>query len=81
MLFTGFLVNSGLMSSTVKTYISAIKGILLESNINLNADEFTLNSLTRACKLQNDRIITRLPIGKDLLQLIIKEIERKYAQA
>ena len=81
MLFTGFLVNSGLMSSTVKTYISAIKGILLESNIKLNADKFTLNSLTHACKLQNDRIITRLPIGKDLLQLIIKEIERKYVQA
>ena len=37
-----------------------------------------LASLTRACKLINDRVRTRLPIGFNLLELILFELQRHY---
>ena len=78
-LFTGFLVESQLKSSTVKTYISAIKGVLLENSIVIDPDTFTLNTLTRACRIKNNRLITRLPIGKDLLKLLLRSINKEYS--
>ena len=57
-LFTGFLVDNKLKSTTVKTYISAIRTILREVNIKLCENNFLLNSLTRACKLKNDSLTT-----------------------
>ena len=70
-LFTGFLIENRLQSGTVKSYLSAIRAVLWENNIKLNEDLFLLSSLTRACKLRKDRVHTRLPIQKDLLNLII----------
>ena len=43
-----------------------------------NDKAILLVSLTRACKLQNDRVKTRLPIGIGLLELILFEIKRVY---
>ena len=37
-----------------------------------------LDSITRACKLKNDVISTRLPISEKLLELILMEINRIY---
>ena len=78
MLFVAFLVDNNLRSSTVKMYISAIRGVLAVEGIKLNEDQFLLTSLTRACRLQNDRVIHRLLIYKDLLHLIIKRIELHF---
>ena len=74
MLFTAFLVDFKLKSSTVKTYLSAIRGVLKEIKVELNKDHYLLNSLIRACKLRNDKVITKLPITKGLLGLLIKSI-------
>ena len=70
---------NGLKSLTVRTYLSAIKAILQENNITFNQDQFALNALTRACKLKNDRFITRLPISKEVLRLMMEKIESNYS--
>ena len=57
-LFTGFLIENRLQSGTVKSYLSTIQAVLWENNIKLNEDLFLLSSLTRACKLRNDRVLT-----------------------
>ena len=77
-LFTAFLIDNELKLSTVRTLLSAIRGVLLENNVRLHEDQYLLSSLTRACKLKNDKLITRLPIGKGLLNLIIKEARKHF---
>ena len=51
----------------------ALKGVLAEDNIFIDHDKFLLAALTRACKLKNDRVNTRLPIKKGMLKIILKE--------
>ena len=78
-LFVGHLINQKRQSATVKSYISAIKSILKDDDIEINHNQFLLSSLTRACKLQNDQICTRLPIQKGMLSLIIEQIIYYYS--
>ena len=77
-LFVGFLIEDGKKSSTVKSYVSAVKGVLREDGTEINEDRFLLNSLTRACKYHNDKVRTRLPIKKGLLQLIIQSVPQVF---
>ena len=39
---------------------------------------YLIKSLTRACKLVNDQIRTRLPIHKGLLNMLIKRVQQRY---
>ena len=61
-LYVAFLIENNKKSTTVKSYISAIKVILAENNIQLKEDAYLLEALTRACKLNNDRVHVHLPI-------------------
>ena len=70
-LFVGYMIQSKKQPSTIKSYISTIKAVLLNIGIELNEDRYLLASLTHACKLNNDRICTKLPIQRQLLQLIL----------
>ena len=79
-LYCAFLVDSGVQSSTLKSYYSAIKAILREDGYTVNDDKVLLTSLARACRLINDKVRTRLPIRKQLLEMILFEIERKYSE-
>ena len=63
----------------VKSYLSAIKAVLMEIGVRLSEDNYLLTSLTRACKLKNDQIIMKLPITKDVLKLIINAVTKLYA--
>ena len=74
-LFVGFLVSENKQSSTVRSYISAIKAVLRDLKIKLNEDMLLLNSIIRACKLNNDTICMRLPIRKLLLTVMINSVE------
>ena len=74
-LFVGFLIENGRKSSTGKNYISAIKAVLQEDNVIINIDRCLINSLTKACKYQNDTVRTRLPITRDLLPLLLRKID------
>ena len=78
-LFVGYLVQTNKKSQTIKSYISAIKAVLREDNVILNEDKFLLNALTKACKLKNDTVRTRLPISKGILELMVKEINKFYS--
>ena len=77
-LFVGYLIQNKKQSSTVKSYISAIKAVLKENNIKISQDEYLLASLVRACKLKNDKIQTRLPLQKGMLAMVIKRVQDYY---
>ena len=74
-LYAGYLIDNKRQSQTVRNYISAIKNILRDDGIEVNEDRFLLTSLTRACRLKNDRVITRLPIQKGLLSMLLTNLE------
>ena len=71
-LFVGHLISQNRQSSTVRSYISAIKSVLKSHNINIREDQYLLSSLTRACRLRNDQIKARFPIQKGLLRIILR---------
>ena len=74
----GHMVNIGAQSSTVKSYKSAIKKTLCNDGYPWDDNKLLMGSLTRACKLENDEVKTRLPITGQLLEAILFELERKF---
>ena len=62
----------------MKSYVSAIKRTLLDDGYCWEDNRVLIHSLTRACKLKNDRVQTRLPIQSSLLELILFEIPRLF---
>ena len=79
-LFVGYLISMNKRSQTVRSYVSALRGILKLDGVILNENQFLLSSLTRACKLQNDRVRIRLPIKRPLLNLLLKEMFLHFSQ-
>ena len=62
----------------VRSYISAIKQTLIDDGYAWNDNIMLLSSLTRACKLVNDRVKPRFPISYSLLELILFELSRIF---
>ena len=62
---------SVIKSNPQQSYISAIRAVLQDNNIKLNEDQYLINSLTKACKLVNDRVRTRLVIQKAMLEVLL----------
>ena len=77
-LFVAFLIDKGMQSGTIRSYVSAIKKTLVLVDYPWNDKLIMLSSLTRACKLVNDRIQARLPIHCGLLELILFELQRYF---
>ena len=77
-LYGAYLVESGRQSSTIKSYISAIKGVLKTDGYQWDDNKVLLNAITKACKIRNDQVTTRLPIQIGLLEILLFEIERVY---
>ena len=50
-----------------------MRSILIEDGHDLREDTFLITSLTRACKLKNDKLTVRLPIYRELLCVILEE--------
>ena len=80
-LFMGYLANENMKASMIKSYILAIKAVLQSIKVELKLDEVLLNSLTRACRLINDRIKTRLPIKIDVLQMLLCNMHKLFKKA
>ena len=53
-----------LKSQTVKSYISGIKHVLITDGYDWNDGKVILNTLTKSCKIKNDKLKVRLPIQK-----------------
>ena len=73
-LFVGYLIQNKKQSATVRSYISAIKAVLREDNQKIDEKVYLIISLKKACRLQNDQIVTRLPIQKGLLKIILQQV-------
>ena len=77
-LFIAHLISVKTQSGTIKSYISAIKAVLKLDGIVMGDDNFRLAAVTRACKLENDRVKARLPISKNLLRIILEKVSMMY---
>ena len=80
-LFVGYLVQKRLKANTINSYISAVKAVLKQDDIKISEDRYVLNSLVRACRLQNNHVRIRLPIQKRLCAYLIKQTEAHFSQA
>ena len=77
-LFGAYLVDQVVQSSTLRSYISAIKHVLRNDGYQWNDEIVRLNSLIKGCKFVNDTLKIRLPISRNLLEFLLFEIERQY---
>ena len=77
-LYIGFLVEKDRRSTTIRSYISAIKSVLEEDGVILSENKYVITSLTKACKLRNDKVQMRLPIHKRLMHMIIDRCFDKF---
>ena len=79
-LFGAFLIEERkVQSSTLKSYISAIKTTLTTDNYEWDDQLVWLNSLIRSCRMVNDVWRIRLPIQFRLFELLLFEVERLMA--
>ena len=79
LLFCGYLVNKNCKSTTIKCYISAIKYTLKHLlGYKWDNGKIVIDSLTKACKMVNDRVKTRLPIHWKLLEVMLFELGRIF---
>ena len=62
-MFCAYMIDKGTtQSSTVKSFVSAIKNMVKLVGYKWNDQIVSLTSLTKACKLNNDRIMYKIPI-------------------
>ena len=78
-LFVGYLVQNNKQSSTVKSYISAIKAVLNMNNIRITEDQYQLAAIIKACWLRHDCIQTRLPIRSGMLSILLSRLSVKFS--
>ena len=75
-LYCAALFEQGYQSATVKSYVSAIKHKLLNDNYPWDDKLVLLSTITKSFQLHNDKVLTRLPVGVTLLELLVFEIIR-----
>ena len=78
LLYAAALVDEGVQSSTLKSYISVIRAILRADNYRWDDQKIEITMVTKACHLKNNRVYSRLPILKGLLEIILFELERYF---
>ena len=78
-IFGAYLIDSGVQSSTLKSYFSAIKFTLKMDGYKWDNDKAKLSCLARGCKIINDKLKIRLPIRKNLLEMILKQVRQMFA--
>ena len=77
-LFVGYMVNNRNKSTTIHSYVSAIKSVLADVGVVIQEDRYLLSSLTKACRLINDNVHVRLPIGKDMLYVLLCNVKHMF---
>ena len=78
-LFVGYLIEEKkAKSNTIRSYVSAIRSVLMEDGIILSENKFLLSSLTRACRFINDKVKTRLPIHKEMMDILALQVEDDF---
>ena len=77
-MFAAHLVDEGKKSTTIKSYISAIKAILLNVSQDITEDRVLLASITRACKIRYDKVNNKLPIKKGVVNIMVNTLNDFY---
>lgn len=79
-LYATYLKEKTRKSNTLKSYMSAIRHILTVDGVVLDNDKLALQSIVRACKLENDwrTVTTRMPINLRLLKNILNQVEDHF---
>ena len=77
-LYCTYLIDLGNQSSTIKSYVSAIKSTLRVDGYLWCNNKILLEALVKACKLKNDHVTYRYPIRLGLLEMLMFEIQRFY---
>ena len=77
-LYVAYLIDAGRKSTTIKCYISAIRAILQDADVHLEENKILLTSLTRACRIHQDRATMKLPITKSTLYLILQGVHKIF---
>ena len=72
------LIVENRKSTTLRSYISAIKAKLVADDYPWDGKLILLNAITKTCKSKNDVYKTRLPISKYLLEYILFKVERIF---
>ena len=70
-----------MQSSTIHSYTSAIKVVLVCDGYQRDDQKVLLNTIIKACKLENDTVKTRLLISCNLLELLLFVLDRKYSES
>ena len=79
-LYCTYMIENGSQSSTVKSYVSAIKRTLKNDGYEWCDNKLLFEALVKACKLRNDHVTYRFPIRVGLLELLLFETERLYSK-
>ena len=77
-MFCAYLIDRGGKSATIKSYVLAIKAILILDGHEWSDRKLLLLSLAKACRIKNDVISCRLPIQRGLLEIILFEVCRMF---
>ena len=78
-LFIAHMIEQGKQSASIKSYVSAIKKLVVMDGYKWQDSEVLSTSLTKACRLINDRISIRLPIHCGFFEMLLFELERYYS--
>ena len=73
------ITEKGCKSSTIKSYVSAIKDVLTADDYTWDNEKLKISSLISSCQSKNDRIINKFPIQIGLLEILLYETERKLS--
>ena len=79
-LFTGYLIDQKKKSSTVHSYVSAIKSTLQMEGFEINENQYLLSSLTKACHFKNDRATIKRPIQMKTLRILLRSTENYFLE-
>ena len=77
-LFLTNLTYEGKQSSTIRSYLSAIRAILWDNQYELKNNELELKAITRMCKLTYDIVQQREPVRLPLLEMMLFEFGRMF---
>ena len=78
-LFVGYLIQTKHKAGTIRSYVSVIKAVLMEVNVKINEDKYLLNALIKACRYHNSHIMTRLPIQRGMLNMLIDQLSTMFS--
>ena len=78
MLLVGYLIDRKRKLTTINSYVSVIKSVLRQDRFRVSEDRYVIKSLIKTCKYRCESVFIRLPIQKELLELILRKVDSVY---